>query len=86
MIYIPSIPDNTIQWKVFEDDQYIKRFIEVVDDFSNVSIDQEQDQAENSSSQQEEEENPYMKLKGKTSKHKIVQLKNNFTPKCLVPL
>jgi hypothetical protein len=35
MRYKPSIPDNIKYWQVFEDDQQIKRFMEVIDEFSN---------------------------------------------------
>jgi ribonuclease HI len=37
--YRPSIPDNVKQWKVFEDDIEIKRFLEAVDEFSTLHID-----------------------------------------------
>ena len=71
---------------MFEYDQHIKIFLELVDEFSIISIDQEQDEDESSNFHEEEEQNPDMKLKNKTTNHKIVQLKNNFIPKCLVPL
>ena len=41
--YRPSIPDNVKHWKVFEDDLEIKRFLETVDDFSALHIDQDID-------------------------------------------
>ena len=41
--YRPSIPDNVKNWKVFEDDHEIKRFIETVDEFSSLHIDQDHD-------------------------------------------
>ena len=41
--YRPSIPDNVKHWKVFEDDLEIKRFLESVDEFSALHIDQDPD-------------------------------------------
>lgn len=41
--YRPSIPDNVKHWKVFEDDLEIKRFLETMDEFSTLHIDQEHD-------------------------------------------
>jgi hypothetical protein len=41
--YRPSIPDNVKHWKVFEDDLEIKRFLETVDEFSALHIDQDPD-------------------------------------------
>ena len=42
--YRPSVPDNIKQWRVFENDLEIKRFLELTDDFSNLMIDQNQDE------------------------------------------
>jgi ribonuclease HI len=39
--YKPSIPDNIKHWKVFEDDLEIKRFLETVEEFSALHIDQD---------------------------------------------
>lgn len=36
----PSIPDNVKYWQLFEDDEQIKCFIEVIKEFSNSVIDQ----------------------------------------------
>ena len=41
--YRPSVPDNVMQWKFFEDDIEIKRFLELTGEFSNSLIDQEED-------------------------------------------
>ena len=41
--YRPSVPDNTRQWNVFEDDMEIKKFLELSGEFSNSLIDQDQD-------------------------------------------
>ena len=39
--YRPSIQNNVKHWQVFEDDQQIKRFIEVTNEFSQTYIDEE---------------------------------------------
>jgi ribonuclease HI len=41
--YRPSVPGNIKHWKVFEDDLEIKIFIESVDEFSALHIDQDPD-------------------------------------------
>ena len=41
IINIPSIPDNSKYWKVFEDDMQIKRFLELSGEFVNTHIDNE---------------------------------------------
>jgi hypothetical protein len=75
--YKPSIPDNAKHWKVFEDDPEIKRFLETIDDFSALHIDQNQDS----------ESNPYADVfLNKISNHHIVQFPSNHILKGLVPL
>jgi hypothetical protein len=37
----PSILDNIKNWQVFKDYQEIKRFLETIDEFSTISIDQD---------------------------------------------
>jgi ribonuclease HI len=41
MRHRPSIPNNVQHWQVFEDDEQIKQFLEMVDEFSETHIDQE---------------------------------------------
>jgi ribonuclease HI len=41
MRHKPSIPNNVQHWQVFEDDEQIKQFLEMVDEFSETHIDQE---------------------------------------------
>jgi hypothetical protein len=41
MRHKPSIPNNVQHWKVFDDDEQIKQFLEMVDDCSKTHIDQE---------------------------------------------
>jgi hypothetical protein len=46
--YKPSIPDNVKHWKVFEDDLEIKRFLETIDEFSALHIDEDHEPKSNS--------------------------------------
>jgi hypothetical protein len=75
----PSIPDNIKNWQVFKDDQKIQRFLETIDEFSNISIDQDN-------------ENDYVEvhavniLQDSIVGHKIIELKTNHLSKGLVPL
>ena len=39
--YRPSQPDNVNVWKVFENDDELSKFLQVVDEFSDMHIDQE---------------------------------------------
>jgi hypothetical protein len=41
--YRPSVSDNIKHWKVFEDDLEIRIFLESVDEFSTLHIDQDHD-------------------------------------------
>jgi ribonuclease HI len=45
--YRPSIPNNVKNWNVFEDDLETKRFLESVDEFSALNIDQDHDSESN---------------------------------------
>jgi ribonuclease HI len=75
--YRPSIPDNVKHWKVFEDDLEIKRFLETVEEFSALHIDQDP----------ASEADPYADdFLNKIVDHHIVQLPSNHIPKGLVPL
>jgi len=78
----PSILDNLKYLQVFEDDEQIKRFLEMVGEFSNLEIDQEDESEE----LQEELSNRKFPLKDSIGNQKIVELKNNVIPKGLVPL
>jgi hypothetical protein len=75
--YRPSIPDNVKHWKVFEDDLEIKRFLETVEEFSALHIDQDPN------SENEPHTDVFLK---KIANHHIVQLPSNHIPKGLVPL
>ena len=84
----PSIPDNSKYWQVFEDDMQIRRFLELSGEFVNTPIDTDND---NDVSIQDDEDlekegNSAEKLKGTLGGKDIIQLKNNFIPKGLIPL
>jgi hypothetical protein len=75
--YRPFVPDNIKHWKVFEDDLEIIKFLESVDEFSALHIDQDHDS----------ESNPHADVfLNKIANHHIVQLPSNHIPKGLVPL
>jgi ribonuclease HI len=75
--YRPSIPDNVKHWKVFEDDLEIKRFLETIEEFSEMHIDQDS---------VSEEEFDGGELLSKIANHDIIQLPGNHIPRGLVPL
>jgi len=43
MKYRPSLPDNVHHWKVFDDDEELNRFLQVIDEFFEMQIDQNND-------------------------------------------
>jgi hypothetical protein len=70
--YRPSVPDNVKNWKVFEDDLEIKKFLQSVDEFSALHIDQDPDL----------EGDPYPKVfLNEIANHQIIQLPNNHIPR-----
>lgn len=75
--YRPSLPDNVMFWKVFEDDVELTMFLGVMDEFSYLQIDMENEHDEKA-------EKP--KFRNKIGSHEIVQLSTNKIPKGLVPL
>jgi hypothetical protein len=75
----PSIPDNIKHWQVFKDDEEIQRFLKTIEEFSNISIDQDDEDAE-------EEIHTAKILQDTIAGHKIIELKTNHLPKGLVPL
>jgi ribonuclease HI len=77
VIYKLAIPDNFKNWKVFEYDQELKRFLKTIDDFFALHIDQDSDDDKNLHTD---------KFLNKIADHKIVQLPSNHIPKGLVPL
>jgi len=75
--YRPSIPDNIKYWKVFEEDSELVRFLETVQEFSDIHIDGELDNLIAEQGQ---------KLQNRIGGHDVMQLPTNFIPKGLVPL
>jgi len=76
----PSIPNNVEHWQVFEDDEWINRFLQRSGEFENVKIDQENMYNKGESAKPKP---AYLtQLAGKD----IIQLKSNSFPRGLVPL
>jgi ribonuclease HI len=75
--YRPSVPDNVKHWKVFEDDQEIEKFLQLVDDFSALHIDEDPDT---------EGDNHPGEFMNEIANHHIIQLSSNHIPKCMIPL
>ena len=75
--YRPSLPNNVKFWKVFENDDELSKLLQVVDELSDMHIDQEKINME---------ESQKLKLKDKVAEQNIVQLPNNYIPWGLVPL
>jgi hypothetical protein len=75
----PSIPDNIKHWQVFKDDEEIQRFLKTIEEFSNISIDQDDENGEAKIHAAEV-------LQDTIVGHKIIELKTNHLPKGLVPL
>lgn len=46
MKYRPSLPDTVQHWKVFEDDDEVNRFLQVIEEFYEMQIDQENESLE----------------------------------------
>jgi hypothetical protein len=75
--YRPSVPNNIKYWKVFEDDLEFRKFLEFVDEFSALHIDQDH----------YPEGDPHTDVfLNKIANQHIVQLPRNRIPKGLVPL
>lgn len=81
MRYKPSIADNIMNWQVFEDDQQLKHFLELVEEFSATHIDE--DMASKSSEcmedrepiQEDDEGDIQSSFLNQIIGHKIIQLK-----------
>jgi ribonuclease HI len=74
--YRPSVPGNIKNWKVFEDDLEIEKFLQSVVEFFSLHIDQDPDL--------ESHPHPEVFL-NKISNHHIIHLPRNHIPKGLVP-
>ena len=84
----PSITDNSKYWELFEDDMQITIFLELSGEFVNTHIDTENDNGENFQDDEEfkKGKDGVEKLKGTLGGKYIIQLKNNFIPRGLIPL
>jgi hypothetical protein len=81
--HMPSIPNNVQHWKVFEDNEKIKQFLEMVNEFSETHIDRENHNDHVWA--MEESEDP-KKFQDNIANHRMLVLKNNHIPKGLIPL
>jgi hypothetical protein len=79
----PSIPKNVQRLQVFEDDEQIKQFLEMVDEFSKTHIDQEN---QNDPTWIMQEDEDPQKFQDKITNHCMLVSKNNQIPKGLIPL
>jgi hypothetical protein len=75
--YKPSIPKNVKHWKEFEDHLEIKRFLETLEDFFSLHIDQDDDDTKIPDADI---------FLNKIADQKIFQLPSNHISKGLVPL
>jgi hypothetical protein len=75
--YRPSVSDNIKHWKLFDDDLEIKKFLQSVDEFSALHIDQDLDL----------ESHPHPEIfLNKIANHHIIHFPSNHIPKGLFPL
>ena len=83
----PSIPDNYKYWQVFEDDMQIRRFLELSGEFVNTQVENENGNDKTPEEDEEiESEEDAKKLRKTLGGKDIIQLKNNFIPRGLIPL
>jgi hypothetical protein len=68
---------------VFEDDEQIKHFLEIVDEFTETHIDQEN---ENDPAWIMQEGEDPQEFRDKIANHRMLILKNKHIPKGLIPL
>jgi hypothetical protein len=83
MRHKPSIPNNIQHWKVFEDDEHIRKFLEMVDDFSEKHVEQEN---QNDPAWIMQEGEYPQEFQDKIDNSRMLILKNNQIPKGLIPL
>jgi hypothetical protein len=80
MRHKPSIPNNIQHWQVFEDDEKIRQFLEMVDEFVETHIDQEN---QNDPAWIMQEGEDPQEFRDKIANHRMLVLKNNQIPKGL---
>ena len=69
--------DKVKHWQVFKDEDQVKRFMEMVGEFSNLVID---------SVTKDDSEEPKIRWEETLAGHCVLQLKGNVLPRGLVPL
>ena len=77
---MPYISNNQKHWLVFEDDEQLKSFLQLVGEFSLLQIDEDNLDMVNPQVVDDPE------LNSKIVDHDIIKLSNNFIPKGLIPL
>jgi hypothetical protein len=77
-----AITDNIKKWKVFSYDIELQRFLHTINEFFNISIDQEIQEGENEELEDRKTSHMLKTVVG----HDIVELKTNHIPRGLVPL
>ena len=75
-----TIPNNINHWQVFSDDLELQRFLHTIDEFSNISIDQESQEGENNELENQKTSHLLKTVVG----HDIVELKTNHIPRGLM--
>jgi len=83
MRHKPSIPNILQHWQVFEDDEQIKQFLEMVDEFFETHINQE-NQSDPAWIMQEGEYP--QEFRDNITNHRMLILKNSHIPKGMIPL
>jgi hypothetical protein len=73
----PSIPDNIKNWQVFKDGEEIQIFLNTIEEFSNISIDQDNED-------DDVEVHTANVFQDNVVGHKIIELKTNHLPKVFV--
>jgi hypothetical protein len=77
------IPNNIQHWQVFKDDEQLRKFLELIDEFAKTHTDQE-NQNDPIWIMQEGEDSK--EFHDKLANHRMLVLKNNQIPKGLIPL
>ena len=77
MRYRPSIPDNVKHWQVFEEEEQVKHFMEMVGEISNLVIE---------SITEDDNEETKTRWEETLAGHCVLQLKGNVISRGLVPL
>jgi hypothetical protein len=83
MRHRPLIPNNVQHWKVFEDEEKIKQFLEMIDELFETHIDQEN---QNDPIWVMKEGEDPEEFQDKNENHRIIMLKNNKIPRVMIPL